>query len=107
MGAYTASVTTNNSAISPDTIMNLAQSTVAGFGPFCSKAEDQDYLAHVNTPNVARDLDLVRNLTGHATFDYWGFSYGTALGSMYAAMFPDNVGKMVIDGIPLSEDTGD
>jgi pimeloyl-ACP methyl ester carboxylesterase len=47
------------------------------------------------------DLDLVRNPTGHATFDYWGFSYGTALGSMYAAMFPDNVGKMVIDGISI------
>ena len=82
-------------------MLKLANVTAGQYGPFCEKAEDQEYLAHVNTPNVARDLDLVRNLTGHATFDYWGFSYGTALGSMYAAMFPEKVGRMVIDGISI------
>ena len=52
----------------------------------------------MNTPNVARDLDLVRSLTGYQTMEYWGFSYGTLLGTMYAALFPDRVGRMVLDG---------
>ena len=30
--------------------------------------------------------------------NYLGFSYGTFLGSTYASLFPDNVGRMVLDG---------
>lgn len=60
---------------------------------------DQEYLAHVNTPVRARDLDLIRNLTGHQTLDFIGFDEGTMLGVTYAALFPNHVGKMVIDCI--------
>lgn len=31
--------------------------------------------------------------------DFWGLSYGTLLGATYASMFPDNVGKMILDGV--------
>jgi pimeloyl-ACP methyl ester carboxylesterase len=74
-------------------------------GPFCGEFENGDYLAHTNTPNVVRDFDMIRNLTGYETFDYWGFSYGTVIGAMYAHMFPDRVGKMVLDGISYSPST--
>jgi pimeloyl-ACP methyl ester carboxylesterase len=39
-----------------------------------------------------------------AKLHYWGFSYGTYLGSTFASMFPDRVGRVILDGVVSSYD---
>lgn len=59
---------------------------------------DGDLLPHVSTQDTARDMDAIRNALGEATISYFGFSYGSELGAMYATLFPQSVRAMVIDG---------
>lgn len=54
--------------------------------------------ALLNTQQAARDLDLWREVLGAEQLDYLGYSYGTELGATYAALFPNRVGRMVLDG---------
>lgn len=56
-------------------------------------------LAHVGTRDVARDLDAVRAAMGEAQISYYGASYGTAIGQVYADLFPSRVRAMVLDGV--------
>ncbi|MCI7671929.1 MAG: alpha/beta fold hydrolase [Schaalia hyovaginalis] len=52
---------------------------------------------YMGTSQVARDMEMMRSLTGAERFDYLGYSYGTVLGSTYATLFPGNAGRMVLD----------
>jgi len=58
-----------------------------------------DLLPHVGTRDVARDMDTVRAAMGDEQLSYLGFSYGTAIGQVYADLFPDRVRSMVLDGV--------
>jgi len=44
---------------------------------------------------------------GSIKLNYLGFSYGTYLGSTFAAMFPDRVGRLVLDGVVDVRDYND
>ncbi|WEO96170.1 alpha/beta hydrolase [Streptomyces sp. FXJ1.172] len=55
-------------------------------------------LRHVSTVEAARDMDILRAVLGDPKLNYVGASYGTFLGATYAGLFPDRVGRMVLDG---------
>ena len=55
-------------------------------------------LPHLGTVNVARDMEMLRRALGDAGLTYLGYSYGTAVGAVYADLFPDRVRAMVLDG---------
>ncbi|KAJ7685771.1 Alpha/Beta hydrolase protein [Mycena polygramma] len=65
----------------------------------CRDAVSDKALRNVVTVNVARDLEEMRKAIGEGNLLYWGFSYGTTLGATYAAMFPNHVHRMVLDGV--------
>ena len=67
------------------------------FGRSCLKRSGA-LLEHVSTMETVRDLDLLRQLVGDAKINYFGSSYGTKIGSLYAELFPQRVGRMVLDG---------
>lgn len=53
----------------------------------------------MGTTYVARDINsIVEALGEDALIRYWGLSYGTILGSTLAAMFPEKIDRMVLDG---------
>ncbi|MQY16283.1 Carboxylesterase A [Streptomyces sp. RB5] len=56
-------------------------------------------LPHIGTADAARDMDLMRTVLGDDKLNYFGFSYGTKLGGVYAHLFPKHVGRMTIDAV--------
>jgi pimeloyl-ACP methyl ester carboxylesterase len=62
------------------------------------RALNAHILPYVSTANVARDMDAVRKALGESKVNYLGFSYGTFLGATFEALFPQRVGRFVLDG---------
>jgi pimeloyl-ACP methyl ester carboxylesterase len=69
----------------------------ADFAAACSAASGE-LLGHIDVESNARDMDLLRAVLGDETLNYLGFSYGTSFGVHYADLFPDRVGRLVLDG---------
>jgi pimeloyl-ACP methyl ester carboxylesterase len=55
-------------------------------------------LDRVSTTDTVRDMDLLRAALGQERLDYLGFSYGSFVGAMYASLFPEHQGRLVLDG---------
>lgn len=72
----------------------------AAYGAFGAACLDNTgpVLGHVDTTSAARDMDVLRSALGDDTLNYVGYSYGTQLGATYAALFPERVGRVVLDG---------
>uniref|UniRef100_A0AAU2JUH5 Alpha/beta hydrolase n=1 Tax=Streptomyces sp. NBC_00049 TaxID=2903617 RepID=A0AAU2JUH5_9ACTN len=62
-------------------------------------AKSAKILPRVGTPDAARDLDRIRQALGDEKLNYFGISYGTELGGVYAHLFPKNVGRAVFDAV--------
>ncbi|WKX72460.1 alpha/beta hydrolase [Streptomyces sp. XD-27] len=56
-------------------------------------------LPYVDTVSAARDMDLMRQVLGDKKLYYFGISYGTELGGVYAHLYPKNVGRSVLDAV--------
>ncbi|WP_245764937.1 alpha/beta hydrolase [Nonomuraea jiangxiensis] len=52
---------------------------------------------HVDTGSVVRDLDALRAALGERKLTYYGVSYGTLIGQLYAERFPNRVRALALD----------
>lgn len=77
------------------------------FAAACARVAGKK-LAHYSTLETAKDMDILRSALGEDKLNYLGKSYGTFLGTLYAALYPERVGRFVLDGainpnIPLRD----
>jgi len=56
-----------------------------------------DLLNHLTTLDSARDMDSIRKALGANQINYYGFSYGTYLGQVYATKYPQRLRRVVFD----------
>lgn len=103
---------------SSDNALELLDQRARAVSALCKKRDvidgDNSILRHSSTTNVARDmLSIVdawdvwigrknperpfSDLQGQLL--YWGGSYGTLLGNTFAAMYPERVGRMLLDAV--------
>ncbi|VTO90233.1 unnamed protein product [Fusarium graminearum] len=65
----------------------------------------QDTGRFIGTPFVARDMiSIVDALDQGPKLNFWGTSYGTVLGQVTASIFPERIGRMLIDANLKADD---
>jgi pimeloyl-ACP methyl ester carboxylesterase len=78
--------------------VRAAEAEEQRFADGCAERSGPQLLARLGSRDVARDMDLLREALGEEQLTYLGYSYGTRIGTAYAALFPDRVRAMVLDG---------
>ena len=69
----------------------------------CTEAGGE-FLEHTRTVDWAMDMESLRKALDARKINYYGFSYGTYLGQVYATLFPNRVRRFVFDGVVNPED---
>ncbi|QRV76812.1 alpha/beta hydrolase family protein [Ceratobasidium sp. AG-Ba] len=80
-------------------IVNKISAIEAGVNAACVKNGNREMLESVGTAFVVQDIIRISEALGEDGVNFWGFSYGTILGATLAAMRPDVVKRMVLDGV--------
>jgi pimeloyl-ACP methyl ester carboxylesterase len=90
-----------------------------GLGDLCAEKGPKSIFNYMSTASVAKDMleiiervdDLrynttvaTRNDRDASKLQYIGVSYGTVLGNTFASMFPERIGRIVLDGVADAED---
>ncbi|KAM5533232.1 hypothetical protein V8D89_013097 [Ganoderma adspersum] len=70
-------------------------------GDRCLSGPNATTLGYIGTAATVRDLvGLADAIVGkNSTINYWGLSYGTLVGAWFINMFPDRVGRVILDGV--------
>ncbi|MEV7168233.1 alpha/beta hydrolase [Streptomyces sp. NPDC093224] len=71
---------------------------VRDFARSCA-SRHADVLPHIGTVSAARDIEVLRGALGAERISYFGYSYGTYLGAVYAKLHPGRVHRLVLDSV--------
>ncbi|QRW05705.1 alpha/beta hydrolase family protein [Ceratobasidium sp. AG-Ba] len=84
-------------------VVNRVSAMQAGSNAACVQNGDRRMLESVGTAFVVQDIVRIFEALGEDGVNFWGFSYGTILGATLAAMRPDVVKRVVLDGVSDAE----
>lgn len=70
-----------------------------GYAQACGKSKAKALLPHLKTRDVVKDMESIRKALGAEKLNYYGFSYGTYLGQVYATQYPTKLNRVVFDGV--------
>ncbi len=62
-------------------------------------AKNNQMLSHLRSSNTVYDMDSIRKALGRWQLNFYGFSYGTYIGQLYATKYPTKVRRFVLDGV--------
>ncbi|MAT60945.1 MAG: hypothetical protein CMH41_04810 [Micrococcales bacterium] len=65
---------------------------------YCNN-NSQEWVEYIGTNNVVADLDAMRAAVGDKKLTYFGYSYGTTIGKVYAQRYPDNIRALGLDAV--------
>lgn len=63
----------------------------------CVNSPHSALFRHVKTIDTIRDMESIRKALHRKKINYYGFSYGTYLGTVYMSLHPHRVGRFVLD----------
>jgi pimeloyl-ACP methyl ester carboxylesterase len=87
-----------DSVPSTHTLEKAGLSRAKAFAAACGK-KYASVLPYIDTISAAQDMDAIREALGAKRINYFGYSYGTYLGAVYARLHPDRVRRLVLDSI--------
>lgn len=97
MGDYARALAGAQWSTNPDSPEVAAWSSQAqAFADGCATG-NPDLIGHIGTRDSARDMESIRVALGEPAMNYVGWSHGTKVGAMYIDMYPQRVGRMVLD----------
>ncbi|KAG9097777.1 hypothetical protein FRC07_010731, partial [Ceratobasidium sp. 392] len=76
---------------------------LAAHNAACVEKGNRKMLEAVGTAFIVEDMARMVEALDEDGINYWGYSYGTILGATFAAMRPDLVKRMVLDGVSDAE----
>ena len=78
-------------------ILRYWKTRSAGYAKACGTPAQKALLQNMTTVDSAMDMNSIRKALGQSQITYYGFSYGTYLGQVYATLFPHRVRRLILD----------
>ena len=79
-------------------LLHYWKSRTRSYANSCAK-KFPGLIRHLSTVDTVKDMERIRQALGASRISFFGFSYGTYLGEVYATLHPTHVKYMVLDSV--------